>query len=371
MASPIHSLFPYHPFKDLYVLTVALLVSIRAPFWLFYLTPRFLRQHPSWTLRQAFMIQLLKVASHHISLIRSHPHWSLLPGTEKERYERIPPSQKDIYRGVLNDREIKPVEVGGTWYPTTYRPSDTKRKTIILHFHGGAFVVGDGRKSDLGHGAGLLTSHTDCWVFGLQYRISSNPGCRFPAALQDAVTAYQWLLDRGIPASSIIFSGDSAGGNLAITLLRYITDHPGVLPKPKAALLWCAWVNPGQSLKPYACSRNRNYKTDYLEDVFAEWGIRAYAPAPLDANGHYISPMNYPFKCEGVPMWVQFGEAEILADDIVKFAEGMRRIEGNEVDLHEDKGAPHDIFLLGGLLGFHDMAEKMARAMGKWVKEKM
>ena len=49
-------------------------------------------------------------------------------------------------------------------------------------------------------------------------------------------------------------------------------------------------------------------------------------------------------------MWVQFGEMEILADDIVKFAEGMREVEGNDVELHEDKGAPHDILLLGAML---------------------
>ncbi|KAL8749943.1 MAG: hypothetical protein Q9199_007377 [Rusavskia elegans] len=371
MASLLQSLIPYHPFKALYVLIVALSISLRAPFWFLCLIPRFLRQHPSWTLRQSFMVKLLSVASHHASLVRDHPHWSLSPGTEKERYECIPPSQKDIYRGVLKDREIKPVEVGGTWYPTVYGPSDAKRKAVILHLHGGAFVVGDGRKSDLGHGTALLTSHTDCWVFGLQYRLSSNPGCRFPAALQDAVTGYQSLLDRGIPASSIILSGDSAGANLVIALLRYITEYPDVLPKPKAALLWCAWVNPAVALKPNPCTGNRNHKTDFLQDAFAEWGVRAYAPAPVDATGPYISPVDYPFRCEGVPMWVQFGEVEILADAIVQFAEGMRGIEGNEVEVHEDKGAPHDIFLIGGMLGFKDTTENMARAMGKWLKEKV
>ncbi|KAL8818379.1 MAG: hypothetical protein Q9223_002976 [Gallowayella weberi] len=313
----------------------------------------------------------MKLLAYHTTLVRAYPRWSITPNSEKERWERIAPSQKNIYRGVLNDGEIKPAEVGGTWYPTVYEPGDARRRAIILHFHGGAFVLGDGRQSDIGHGAGLLTSHTDCWVFSLQYRISSNPGCRFPAALQDAVTAYQSLLDRGIPASSIILSGDSAGGNIAIALLRYISETSGLLPKPKAALLWCAWVNPGHCLKPNSCSGNRNYKTDYLEDAFVEWGIRAYAPAPVDANGPYVSPINHPFKCEGVPMWVQFGELEILADDVVRFAEGMRGIDGNEVDVHEDKGTPHDIFLLGGTLGFEDAAEKMAQAMGQWLKTKL
>ncbi|KAL8830743.1 MAG: hypothetical protein Q9170_005592 [Blastenia crenularia] len=370
MSSLISSILPYHPFKALYVLAVAVFTAIRLPIWLLSLIPRFLRQHQSYTLRQAFMIRLVSVVSHHSCQIRDHPSWSLKPGAEKERFERITPSNKDIYQGVLNDPEIKPAEVGGTWYPTVYGPGDAKRKTVILHFHGGAFIVGDGRKKDLGYGAHLLTSHTDAWVFGLTYRLSSNAGGRFPAALQDAVTAYQYLLDRGIPASSIVISGDSAGANMAIAFLRYITDNPDILPKPRAALLWCAWVNPGGSMQPRSCSSNRNYKTDFLCDAFAEWGVRAYAPDKIDPASRYVSPRDHPFRCD-VPMWVQFGELEILADDIVKFAEGMRGIEGNEVDVHEDKGVPHDIFLLGNVLGFGEKAERMAGAMGVWLKGKI
>lgn len=317
------------------------------------------------------MVRLLKKAIYHSCLIRSHPAWSLKPGNEKGRFEKILPSTKDIYKGVLDDSEIKPVEIGATWYPTVYGPGDAKRKAVIMHFHGGAFIVGGGRKNELGDGAQLLTSHTDAWVLGVEYRLSALPGCRFPAALQDAVTAYQSLLDRGIPASSIVISGDSAGGNLTAAFLRYIEDNPGVLPKPRAALLWCAWVSPASSMKPLSCSSNPRYATDFLVDVLPEWGVRAYAPPPLDSFGPYISPRDHPFKCQGVPMWMQFGSLEILAGDIVKFAEGMRNIEGNEVELHEDEGVPHDIFLLGGLLGFQEKTEKMAAAMGVWLKERL
>ncbi|KAI4186818.1 MAG: hypothetical protein L6R41_003239 [Letrouitia leprolyta] len=371
MASSIYSLLPYQPFKAIYILTIFAIIAIRAPLWFFYLLPRALRQHPSYSSRQAFMITLAKTLSHHSCLVRDHPSWSLSPGAEKERFERIAPSKKDVYRGVLKDPEIKPVEIGATWYPTVYGPGDAKRKNVILHFHGGAFIVGDGRKKDLGYGASLLTSHTDAWVLGITYRLSSNPGGRFPAALQDAVTGYQSLLDRGIPASSIVISGDSAGANMAIGLLRYIADNPEVLPKPRAALLWCAWVSPGKSMLPKPCSSNRNYGTDLLNDVFAQWGIEAYAPKPqVDPANPYISPMDHPFKCEGIPLWVQFGELEVLADDILKFADGMRGIEGNDVEIHEDKGVPHDIFLLGNVLGFKKEAEKMAMAMGEWLKRK-
>ncbi|KAL9595922.1 MAG: hypothetical protein Q9219_006148 [cf. Caloplaca sp. 3 TL-2023] len=367
----MYALLPYHPFKAIYVLAAFLLTAIRAPIWFLYYIPRFLRQHPSYTFRQAFMVQVMKTVNYHSCQVRDHPAWNLKPGAEKERFELLTPSTKNIYRGVLDDSDIKPVEVGGTWYPTIYGPSDAKRKTVILHLHGGAFIINEGRKRDFGYGAHLLTSHADAWVFSLQYRLSSNPGGRFPAALQDAVTGYQSLLERGIPASSIVLSGDSAGANLVIAVLRYITENVDVLPKPRAALLWCAWVNPGLSMQPKSCTNNRNYSTDFLVDSFVEWGIKAYASGPIDPAGPYVSPRDHPFKCEGVPMWLQFGDLEMLADDVVKFADGMRRIEGNEVDVHEDKGVPHDILLLGGMLGFTEKAEKMAAAMGEWLKTKI
>ncbi|KAL8932558.1 MAG: hypothetical protein Q9216_006785 [Gyalolechia sp. 2 TL-2023] len=371
MASSIYSLVPYQPFKAIYLIASFAFIAVRAPIWFLYFLPRAFRQHPSYTLRQAFMVTLAKVLTDIGYYIRYHPAWSLSPGAEKERFERIAPSKRDIYRGVLSGPEIKPVEIGATWYPTLYDPGDVKRKTVILHFHGGAYIFGDGRKKDLGYGASLLTSHTDAWVFGVTYRLASTSGGRFPAALQDAVTAYQSLLDRGIPASSIVVSGDSAGGNLTIAFLRYVTEHLDILPKPRAALLWCAWVNPQRSMHPHSCSGNRNYGTDILVDSFVEWGIRAHAPPPVDPADPYVSPRDHPFKCEGIPLWVQFGELEILADDVVKFAEGMRSIEGNEVELHEDEGTPHDIFLLGNIIGFEEKADRMAAAMGKWLKAKV
>ncbi|KAL8950104.1 MAG: hypothetical protein Q9183_007548 [Haloplaca sp. 2 TL-2023] len=221
MAISLTSLLPYHPFKALYATLAIITVLARLPFWFLYFLPRFMRTHPSYTLRQSLMLQLLRCFLHHASLTNFHPPWTLLPGVEKDQWERIAPSKKDIYKGVLEDEEVKPVEVGGTWYPGPFSPDNQeKRKGVILHFHGGAYIVGDGRKADLGFGAGLLTRNTEYWVLSLQYRISSNPGCRFPAALQDAVTGYQFLLDKGFAANDIIVSGDSAGANLAVAFLR-------------------------------------------------------------------------------------------------------------------------------------------------------
>ena len=77
-----------------------------------------------------------------------------------------------------------------------------------------------------------------------QYRLASNPGGSFPAQLQDAVTAYRHLLDeQKIPAARILVSGDSAGAHIAINLLRYLHENPGLLPLPRALLLHSPWVD--------------------------------------------------------------------------------------------------------------------------------
>ncbi|KAI4172533.1 MAG: hypothetical protein LQ348_006759 [Seirophora lacunosa] len=388
MAFTLSSLLLHQPFKTIYILGALLYNLFLLPLCLlFYLSPT-LRQHPSYTYRQALMVRLLKIYIYHMSRIRSHPAWTLAPGSEGQRFTPIPPSDKPIYRGELDDPDIKPARIGGTWYPTVYDPSSPEEKgkkpsTVILHIHFGAFVIGEGRSEDLGYGAHLLTSHTrrsNARVFAVQYRLSSlGPGCRFPAPLQDVVTAYAHLLDLGIPATSIVVSGDSAGGNLAIAFLRYISaqqqQHPGggvLLPAPAAALLWGPWTHPGAATRPRSRTGDPSYATDFLDDALLEWGVRAYAPprSGVDPDGAWVSPRDHPFACAGVPLWVQFGALEVMGGDVVRFAEGMRGVRGNEVELVEVEGAPHDIFLLGRLLGFGDMAEEMAEKMGAWLRGK-
>jgi acetyl esterase/lipase len=83
-------------------------------------------------------------------------------------------------------------------------------------------VIGDGRQDDCGFAAKTLLQQTSAaYVFCPQYRLASNPGGRFPAQLQDAVTSLLYLTDEmQVPARKITISGDSAGGNICLALLR-------------------------------------------------------------------------------------------------------------------------------------------------------
>ncbi|RYP67535.1 hypothetical protein DL771_007185 [Monosporascus sp. 5C6A] len=88
----------------------------------------------------------------------------------------------------------------------------------------------------------LLQSSPGSVVLCPEYRLCSLQGGRFPAALQDAVTTYAYLVNElQIPASDIVLSGDSAGAHLALGLLRYINAHQDTFPEPAAMLLWSPW----------------------------------------------------------------------------------------------------------------------------------
>lgn len=200
---------------------------------------------------------------------------SLLPQAEKERWTVVQPADKLSYMGVANaDPDIKPEQVGGTWYPAKISVSG-KPGIVILHFHGGAYVIGDGRTKDAGFAAKTLIAETDAThVFAPQYRLSSNPGCRFPAALQDAITAYVYLIKvEGISPTKIVLSGDSAGANLALSLTRYLTEHGANvgLAGPMATLLWSPWVSPGRSVTTEAFDSSPNIRTDYITTAFGRW----------------------------------------------------------------------------------------------------
>ncbi|MCJ1383253.1 hypothetical protein MMC17_006891 [Xylographa soralifera] len=360
------SLLARQPYKTIWVFFAMLSIAIRLPIWMLYYVPRNLRPVPSWTYRQAFMTQLIKSVVYHVGTIRLSPPLSLAPGAEGDRFVLIRPSKEAIYVGVLKDPEIMPAVIGGTWFPA--QPiQEGIPKTVILHFHGGAYAMNQGREKDSGYMAKLLLNHVAPRVFMPQYRLGSHIGGRFPAALQDAVSSYKHLLELGVPASSIIVSGDSAGGNIVITLLRYLSEHKGLLPSPSAGLLWSPWIDVCNCLEYGLPERNRNYKTDYLTSPLTWWGTIGFLPDSTKTAGEYLSSPSKPFTTD-TPLWISTGGAEVLRDDDVEFASSMSKMKGNKVDFHEEPFVPHDIMLAGNILGFETEAENMAKKAGEFLK---
>ncbi|KAL1610634.1 hypothetical protein SLS60_002304 [Paraconiothyrium brasiliense] len=377
------NLFAYQPFKALYVFGAVFLNLSKLPLWI--LKYAFIRQHPTWSFRQALMLRVTKAFISTVSVIRMHTPLPLTPGKEGERFIVIKKRDSDAtkFKGPMlaNASTVQPVDIGATWYPKPLTAAEaTSDVRVILHIHGGAYVIGDGRTEATGYLANSLAKHTPAThILSPQYRLStlpagphSNP---FPAALQDALTSYLYLLhELHIPASQIVLSGDSAGANCAIALLRYIVEYGAELdiPHPSSALLWSPWVNPTDADISYVYT-NAHYATDYIVPSFTSWGVCAFAGQnpPLEGPSRIASNPYANAKLKGfktpVPLFVNVGGAEVLYYDNQEWVAMMRK-EGNEVELDVTEGVCHDLFMVAGLVGMEGAAREMAKNAGEWLK---
>ncbi len=347
------SIYSRQPYKAIWTAIIVLSLLIRIPFIALYFIPTASRPHREWTYRQAIGRQLLRIFLVYASTVELKFPLSLDPGSEKERFVRISPAASEFYQRIPGDSKpaIQPIVIGATWFPKLYNPTNDNVKNIILHFHGGGYVLGGSRDTNCNYSANNLINATSAMVLFLQYRLASSPGGEFPAAFQDAVTAYTYLLhDLGIAPSRITISGDSVGAHLAVTLLRYISQTGSLLPAPRAALLWSPWFD--LSIDPVKdFDQHRNQRTDYIPSLFPGWAVRAFVPAGMSLTDPYISPLHHPFRSK-TPVWIQVGGAEVLRDQGTAFAQGMDGVGNDRVEVYEVARAPHDIFLAGNIMGF-------------------
>ncbi|KAH8897657.1 FAD/NAD(P)-binding domain-containing protein [Thozetella sp. PMI_491] len=348
-------------YRAAYIFLAASLEILTSPLWILSSVPTFHRPVAQWTFQQAVRMKFLRRLIYHWSVLRAAPPQSLKPGPEGKRFVMIPPAKPMLYGGPLKDGKIVPKDVG-----------DPKSDVlVVLHFHGGAFVIGSGRDSDTGFLAKTLIKHMGCThVLTPQYRLASYTGGCFPAALQDALTSYSHLVnDLGIPASRIIFSGDSAGGNIALGLLRYITEYGSELgiPAPGAVTLWSPWVDLTPALDPQNILQSPNYKSDYLSQEFGLWGASTLTDSTrINPDDPYLSPLSHPFQFD-TPAFVQTGEREVLFHENEKLVEQFHKL-GIPTELFVSPHAPHDIMLVAPVVGFREHAERAARQAGEFLR---
>jgi acetyl esterase/lipase len=355
------------PGKVVWTVGALIINAVKLPFWIIYYISSSNRQHPQWSLRQAVATQAMRTALWHFSFMHVKTPLVVQPKAKEAGclVPIKPSSENNVYGGICDDQEIKPETVCGYWYPSRFDATQDKGKKVVLHFHGGAYVVGDCRPAESGYAAKILTKHIGKTLM-VSYRLASNPGGRFPAALQDATSAFQYLLSLGVERSDIVVSGDSAGGNLVIALLRHLAtmDAPG----PVAALLWSPWVDLAKSLEPETMLYSPKRFTDYIPPIFANWGIHALCPkdGPVRVDDGWISPASHPYRTK-TPIWVQGSGQEILFMQIAEFANKMKQISGNKISFHVEEVATHDIVLVGNVTGFEKEAENSARVASKWL----
>ncbi|KAI0481576.1 alpha/beta hydrolase fold-3 domain-containing protein [Xylaria cf. heliscus] len=356
----------YQPLRLFFQLSYIITVVFRLPYYgLRALVPSF-RPDPTWSAKQTFMTRLVYTILDLTSRVGITETLTLEQGKEGRRFQIVKPSPLDVYRGPLA-KVIKPAIVGGTWHPDVPW-ADRTSKTIFLYFHGGAFIQGDGRDATCKPIANrLLQKGGADAVFCVQYRLSGYGGLNpFPAALQDALSSYLYLLnDLSIPASQIVMAGDSAGGNLVIALLLYLRNFGAVtsIPTPKCAVLLSPWVAPFH----YHMDDNPHRNTDFIPTTYPCWGANTYAGKWPDARSDpYITQLGNPFPTP-VPIFANAGTAELFYERIIKWVDEMRGIDGNEVELNHEEAAVHDTFLTANLLGFERTVSEVAAKIGEFV----
>jgi monoterpene epsilon-lactone hydrolase len=211
--------------------------------------------------------------------------------------------------GPIQSEPVSAQGVPAEWIRSPGR--ETRR--AVLYLHGGSFVSG----SIASHRtlAGNVALASDSRVLLIDYRLA--PEHPFPAAVEDAVTAYTWLLAQGFSPGHLAVAGDSAGGNLALELLIHLRDHHQ--PAPAAAVCF----SPAVDLTYSGASWVFNAEKDLLcEEAKEREAVRLYL-RDTDPRSPLASPS---FADLGglPPLLIQVGSHEVLLSDCENLAEKAR-----------------------------------------------
>src|SRR6266849_5688262 len=207
------------------------------------------------------------------------------------------------------DVKSEPVNAGGVKSEWITAPGADPGRAV-LYLHGGGYVIG----SINTHRAlaGRISRAAKARVLVIDYRLA--PEHPFPAAVEDSVAAYRWMLSTGLKPSRIAVAGDSAGGGLTVATLVAIRDAK--LPVPGAGVCLSPWIDMegiGKSMESKAA----------LDPVVQREGLLGMAAAYLGGQNPR-SPLAAPLYADlkGLPpLLIQVGEAETLLDDSTRLAD--------------------------------------------------
>ncbi|MFF0525903.1 alpha/beta hydrolase [Actinomadura nitritigenes] len=232
--------------------------------------------------------------------------------------------------------------VRGEWVVTRDAPeapaAGTSPAGAILYLHGGGYVVCSPRT----HRSitSRLAVETGLPVLVPRYRLA--PEHPFPAALEDAVAAYRWLLDRGVPASGIVVAGDSAGGHLAATLAGEICRTG--LPSPAGIVLFSPWVD-------LTCELSTREQRRARDPYISAYAARRVARLVVGPGG-FDDPRLALLTCawtDTPPVLIQVGGAEVLRPEAEALADALTAA-GADCELQVWKGQMHVFQILNRVL---------------------
>jgi acetyl esterase/lipase len=218
---------------------------------------------------------------------------------------------------------------------------------VVLYFHGGVYVIGDAfLAADL---ASQVGRRTQAKVISVDYRLA--PEHPYPAAVDDALAAYEALLRSDIAPSDIAFAGESAGGGLAVATLVNARDHG--LPLPAGAFV----MSPYADLTLAGATMETRREVDPLFSRELLQARVADYTAGQDAALGLISPVFADLS--GLPpLIIQAGTHEVLLDDALRLAQQAAAADV-EVTLDITPRVPH-VFQ-----AYHPMLDEAAAALDR------
>ncbi|MFK7916008.1 MAG: alpha/beta hydrolase [Pseudomonadales bacterium] len=227
--------------------------------------------------------------------------------------------------------------------------SDTER--VVLYFHGGAYVMGS-RNTHRGL-ASRIARAAQARVLLPDYRLA--PEQPFPAAIEDAMSCWRWLIAQGNTPHNMAIAGDSAGGGLALATLFALKTAAEALPACAVGLSpWTDLEGTGPTAEPGAVDDPMltpdGLRTSGLQ--YAAGDLRNPLAAPLHGN-----PQGLP------PLLLQVGTREILLSDSTRFAE-KAQAAGVEVTLEIEDGLIHVWQMLPGV----PEAESAIQRIGSFIE---
>jgi len=218
-------------------------------------------------------------------------------------------------------------------------PEEASRNLIILQLHGGGYI---GPMKNIYRSFAVLYSKAavGASVLTIDYRVApENP---FPAALEDAIAAYNWILENGYSSNQIVIAGDSAGGGLTLALCLYLRDNN--LELPKGIITMSAWTD-------LTCE-GESYTTKYeIDPLFGNTKESMLFDSDYigdnDVRNPYISPIFGEYH-DFPPILMQVGSFEMLLSDTTEVAHKIKE-SGGKIRISIYEGMFH-VFQMSKLL---------------------
>lgn len=269
-----------------------------------------------------------------------------------DRYFAVSP---EVMRSTITPKQVDISDRAGYWFV----PEGHDGQRRLLYIHGGSWMSG----SVNGWAAFIsrLAEACDCSILFIDY--SLMPEAPFPAGLNDCLMAYEWLRDNAPSqknqAEKVFIAGDSAGGNLALACLLAIKDKPLAMPDAALAISPCTdFTASGQTMQTH---QERDPIINALAIPFL---AKAYL---VDSKEDVTHPLASPLfgDLAGLPpLMLQTGEAEVLLDDTLRFAEKAKQA-GVDVLLDTWPDMPH---VFQGFAPFLPEATEAIKRIGAFFK---